>query len=209
MDRCCKLEEVVTVRQRRVLRIVLAINAAAFAVILLGAWRSASSALLSDSFDYFGDALTYAVSLWAVGRGNRFKASVARFKGALILLAGALVLAQLGWRLWHPALPRFDWMLVYTLLGLAANGVSLWLLTRHRGDDVNMASVWVCSRNDIAANLSVLLAAAAVWVFDAAWPDRLVALGLAVLLLRSGVGVLRSARAPGTFIHTISPTGSC
>jgi Co/Zn/Cd efflux system component len=81
----------------------------------------------------------------------------------------------------------------FSLLGLFANGLCLLLLYRHRDDDLNMSSVWICSRNDVAANLSVLLAAAGVCAFDAAWPDRLVALGLAVLLLRSGFGVLRDA----------------
>jgi len=194
-------------RQRGVLRIVFAINAALFGAMLFAAWRSDSSALLSDGFDYLGDALTYALSLWAVNRAATVKSQVARFKGALIVLAGLLVLAQLGWRLWHPALPRFDWMTAFTVLGLAANGICLWLLTRHRDDDVNMASVWICSRNDIAANLSVLLAAAGVWAFDAAWPDRLVALALAALLLRSGFGVLRSAVA-GTSVGRAVPNGS-
>jgi Co/Zn/Cd efflux system component len=121
------------------------------------------------------------------------KTQVARIKGGLIVTAGLLVLVQLGWRAWHPAEPLFAWMGAFSLLGLLANGWCLLLLYRHRGDDLNMSSVWICSRNDVAANLSVLLAAAGVWAFDAAWPDRLVALGLAVLLLRSGFGVLRDA----------------
>lgn len=31
---------------------------------------------------------------------------------------------------------------------------------------LDMSSVWICSRNDVAANLSVLLSAAGVWAFD-------------------------------------------
>lgn len=197
MSGCCDqcLDPRLLARQRGVLRAVLAINALVFVVMIFGALRADSSALLSDSFDYLGDALTYIVSLWAVGRSAADKARVARFKGALILIAGLLVLAQLGWRLYQPVLPAFDWMLAFTALGLAANGVCLWLLTRHRSDDVNMASVWECSRNDIAANLSVLLAAAGVWAFSAAWPDQLIALTLALLLLRSGVRVVQSSRS--------------
>jgi len=193
-DTCCGAAAAqLALRQRGVLKTVLVINAAAFVIMVVAAMQAHSSALLSDSFDYLGDALTYLVSLWAVGRSMHAKTQVARIKGGLIVTAGLLVLVQLGWRAWHPAEPLFAWMGAFSLLGLFANGWCLLLLYRHRGDDLNMSSVWICSRNDVAANLSVLLAAAGVWAFDAAWPDRLVALGLAVLLLRSGFGVLRDA----------------
>ena len=193
-DECCGAAATqLALRQRGVLKTVLVINAAAFVIMVVAAMQARSSALLSDSFDYLGDALTYLVSLWAVGRSVHAKTQVARIKGGLIVTAGLLVLVQLGWRAWHPAEPLFAWMGAFSLLGLLANGWCLLLLYRHRGDDLNMSSVWICSRNDVAANLSVLLAAAGVWAFDAAWPDRLVALGLAVLLLRSGCGVLRDA----------------
>ena len=193
-DDCCGAAATqLALRQRGVLKTVLVINAAAFVIMVVAAMQARSSALLSDSFDYLGDALTYLVSLWAVGRSVHAKTQVARIKGGLIVTAGLLVLVQLGWRAWHPAEPLFAWMGAFSLLGLFANGLCLLLLYRHRDDDLNMSSVWTCSRNDVAANLSVLLAAAGVWAFDAAWPDRLVALGLAVLLLRSGCGVLRDA----------------
>ena len=81
------------------------------------------------------------------------------------------------------------------LLALAANGLCLYLLWRHRFEDVNMSSVWECSRNDIAANLSVFVAAGAVWLTDSGWPDLVVGLGLLVLLLRSSIRVIGSARA--------------
>lgn len=193
-DSCCgAAARQLALRQRGVLKTVLVINAVAFVIMVVAAVRAHSSALLSDSFDYLGDALTYLVSLWAVGRSVRSKARVALLKGGLIVAAGLLVLAQLAWRLRYPAEPLFTWMGVFSLLGLLANGLCLLLLYRHRVDDLNMSSVWVCSRNDVAANLSVLLAAAGVWAFDAAWPDRVVALALAALLLRSGVRVLRDA----------------
>lgn len=196
-DSCCgAAARQLAQRQRGVLKAVLAINAVAFAIMVVAAVRAHSSALLSDSFDYLGDALTYLVSLWAVGRSARSKARVALLKGGLMVAAGLLVLAQLAWRLRHPAEPLFTWMGAFSLLGLFANGLCLLLLSRHRDDDLNMSSVWVCSRNDVAANLSVLLAATGVWAFAAAWPDRVVALALAALLLRSGVRVLRDAARP-------------
>jgi Co/Zn/Cd efflux system component len=181
-------------RQRGTLRAVLGINAVMFFVIVAAALHAQSSSLLSDSLDNLGDALTYGLSLYAVSRGTAAKAKVALFKGGLILLAALAVAAQIAWRLVTPTVPAFDEMGLFSLLGLAANSACLFLLWRHRHEDVNMSSVWECSRNDIASNLSVFVAAGAVWMTGSGWPDLLVAAGLVLLLMRSAIRVISSAR---------------
>ncbi|PAV26848.1 cation transporter [Tamilnaduibacter salinus] len=182
-------------RQRGTLRVVLAINGVMFAVMVVAALWSQSTALLADSLDNLGDALTYGLSLFAVGRGDHMKARVALFKGGLILLAAMAVAAQIVHRLMVPAVPVFEMMGLFSLIALGANGTCLYLLWRHRHEDVNMASVWECSRNDIAANLSVFVAAGAVWLTGSGWPDLVVALCLLWLLTRSAIRVLMNARA--------------
>jgi len=180
-------------RQRGTLRIVLAINGVLFGVIVTAALYSGSSALLADSLDNLGDALTYGLSLFAVARGAGAKARVALFKGVLILLAGLGVGAQIVYKLMVPVTPIFEVMGLFSLVALAGNSACLYLLWRHRHEDVNMSSVWACSRNDIAANVSVFVAAGGVWLTGSAWPDLVVALGLVTLLLHSGTNVIRSS----------------
>lgn len=174
---------------------MLVINAVMFLVIVLAAFYGNSTALLADSLDNFGDALTYGLSLYAVSRGATVKAKVALFKGGLIFLAACAVAAQIVYRLFVPSLPLFEVMGAFSLLGLAANSLCFYLLWRHRHEDVNMSSVWECSRNDIATNLSVIVAAGAVWFTGSGWPDILVALGLVWLLMRSAMRVISSAMA--------------
>lgn len=182
-------------RQRGTLRIVLVINAVMFLVIVVAALYGNSTALLADSLDNLGDALTYGLSLYAVSRGAAAKARVALFKGGLIFLAAFAVAAQIVYKLFVPSTPLFEVMGAFSLLGLAANSVCLFLLWRHRHEDVNMSSVWECSRNDIASNLSVFVAAGAVWLTGSGWPDIVVALGLVWLLMRSAMRVVKSAWA--------------
>lgn len=198
MSGCCESDcslDGAQLRQRGTLRVVLGINAAMFIVIAAAAVYSQSTALLADSFDNLGDALTYGLSLYAVSRGAATKARVALFKGGLILLAALVVAGQIAYRLFVPTVPVFEVMGAFSLLALGANSVCLFLLWRHRHEDVNMSSVWECSRNDIAANISVFLAAAGVWLTGSGWPDTLVALGLVWLLMRSALRVIASARA--------------
>ena len=115
-------------------------------------------------------------------------------KGILILLAALIVAAQITYKLFVPSLPIFEVMGMFSLLGLIANTICLFLLWRHRNEDVNMSSVWECSKNDIASNSSVLFAAGAVWLFDSGRPDIVVAMVLVLFLLRSAVRVISSAR---------------
>jgi Co/Zn/Cd efflux system component len=180
-------------RQRGTLHIVLGVNAVMFLVIVVAALYGNSTALLADSLDNLGDALTYGLSLYAVSRGTAMKAKVALFKGGLIFIAACVVVAQIISKAFVPSVPDFEIMGVFSILGLAANSLCLYLLWRHRHEDVNMSSVWECSRNDIVSNLSVFLAAGAVWFTGSGWPDIVVALGLAWLLLRSSIRVISSA----------------
>ncbi len=196
MGNCCNKDEAVAglrERQSSTLKIVLAINAVMFAAGLGAGVYAGSSSVLSDSLDNLGDALTYGLSLYAVYRSSKAKAQVAFFKGGLILLAALVVLGQVVYKLTAPTAPIFEVMGVYSILSLAANGLCLYLLTRHRTDDVNMSSVWECSRNDIASNVAVFVAAAAVWASNSGWPDIIIALGLMVLFLRSAFRVFAGA----------------
>ena len=188
----CALDEL-RHRQSGTLRIVLGINAVMFVVVLVAGLMASSTALLSDSLDNLGDALTYALSLYAVSRNERTKAWVALFKGGLIFAAAMFVVAQIVYRIFHPAVPVFETMGLISVLGLAANGICLFLLWKQREEDVNMSSVWECSRNDIASNLSVLVAAGAVWLSASGWPDLVVGAFLAGLLIRSAVRVISGA----------------
>jgi len=198
MSGCCDNDcavDAVSGTQRKTLWAVLAINAVMFLVIAVASVYGRSTALLADSLDNLGDALTYGLSLYAVSRGAATKARVALFKGWLIFLAACAVGLQIVYRLIVPGTPVFEVMGAFSLLGLAANSLCLYLLWRHRHEDVNMSSVWECSRNDIMANLSVFVAAGAVWLTGSGWPDMVVALGLVWLLLRSSNRVITSAMA--------------
>ncbi|MCB1569153.1 MAG: cation transporter [Xanthomonadales bacterium] len=194
-DSCCgRALDVQTMEagQRRVLRIVLAINVVTFVMMLAAAMYSRSSSLLSSGLDNFGDALTYALSLAVVGASGQAKAKVALVKAGLILLAAIVVALQIGWRLAHPTIPLFEGIGVAALINLCANLVCLYLLTPYRHGDVNLASAWECSRNDMFDGFAALAAAVGVWFFDAGWPDLAIAAVLLVIFLRSAWRVFRA-----------------
>src|SRR5687768_769295 len=132
MSDCCNCEvdtRALAARQRRMLLVVLAINAVTFVMMVGASWLSGSSALLSGTLDNFGDAVTYGLSFAVVGASAAAKARVALVKGTMILGAPIAVALQIAWRLTHPEMPVVEAMGVASVLNLAANGVCLYLLT--------------------------------------------------------------------------------
>ena len=69
-------------------------------------------------------------------------------------------------------MPGVETMGVIGAVALGANLTCFFLLYRHRSDNLNMSSTWICSRNNLIANVGGMIAA---------------------LFLKSSFGVLRAA----------------
>jgi Co/Zn/Cd efflux system component len=180
---------------RRVLWIALVANVLMFGVELAASVFSGSSALAADALDFLGDSANYALSLGAIAAGGAWLPRVALLKGAAMSVYGLAVLAYASWRAWLGVPPEPLTMGVVGLLALGVNfGVAV-LLFRFREGDANMRSVWLCTRNDVIANILVLVAAVGVFGTGTVWPDVAVAGFLAFLGLSSGSSVMRQARA--------------
>lgn len=189
----CELEQL-RERQSVTLKIVLLANTTMFVVELSAGLLARSTALLADSLDMFGDAMVYGFSLYVVARSVRWKAAAALAKGLVMTVFGLFVVGEAIYKMTLPVVPHAETMGLVGVLALTVNALCFVLLWRHRGDDINMRSVWLCSRNDIVANLAVLMAALAVAWTDSRWPDIVIGLGVATLFLHSAYLVLVDAR---------------
>ncbi|MEO8187784.1 MAG: cation diffusion facilitator family transporter [Burkholderiaceae bacterium] len=197
MANCCedKSCELTALRpsHAKVLWIVLIINAAMFLVEGAAGLFAHSTSLLADALDMLGDALVYGFSLLVLGRSMRWQAGAALTKGAFMLAFGLGVLSEAIYRAFHPILPSAATMGIVGGVALFANVVCFALLYRHRSDNLNMSSTWLCSRNDLVANGGVLLAAAGSYALASRWPDLVVGVIIAGLFLASSLGVLRES----------------
>ena len=198
-DHCCaskgqELEKLAQqADQRRVLVIVLLINAVMFFLEFGAGIVAGSTALMADATDMLGDALVYGVSIYALDRSDRWKAGAAMFKGAFILALGVGIVLNVIAKVQSGIPPSSTVMLAFGGLALLANFACLRLLWRFRSHDVNMASTFECSRNDVISNVGVLVAAGAVALVNSPWPDILIGSAMAVLFLRSSLRVMADA----------------
>ena len=181
-------------RYRRILWAALVINLAMFGVEIGAGFRSGSTSLLADAIDFFGDAANYGVSLAVLSAGVVLRARAALLKGVCMVAFGMFVLGRAAWMFTQGGTPEAFTMGGIGLLALIANVAVAAMLYAYREGDANMRSVWLCSRNDAIGNIAVMLAAVGVLSTGSAWPDLLVAAGMALLALHSGWSVIRQAR---------------
>ena len=179
----------------KVLWIVIAINFAMFLVEAVASQVSFSMALSADALDFFGDSLTYAITLIAIGHSLKWRASAALFKGITLALMGIWVLGSTIYRVFIIGAPNELIMGSIALLAFSANVISALLLLKYKDGDANVRSVWLCSRNDAIGNLAVLVAAGVVYLTQSKWPDLVVAFLMAGLFLHSASLIIKQARA--------------
>lgn len=173
--------------------LVLGINAVMFVAEFGAGVIAGSAALMADATDMLGDALVYAVSLYALDRSARWKAGAAMFKGLFILALGIGIVVNVVAKIESGIAPSSTLMLAFGGLALVANVVCLRLLWRFRAEDVNMASTFECSRNDVISNVGVLVAALLVAWLRTPWPDIVIGSIIAALFLRSAFRVVIEA----------------
>lgn len=180
---------------RRRLWAVIAINAGMFVVEVVSGKIAGSQALFADSLDFFGDAMTYGLSLAVIGQALALRAKVAMLKGVSLLLMGLWVAGSTLWRVYAGGVPDAPVMGAIGFLALLANVASVMILMSYKDGDANVRSVWLCSRNDAIGNVAVMLAAAGVWGTATGWPDLAVAGLMSGLFLWSSIQIITQARA--------------
>ena len=178
---------------RRALWIVIAINAVMFVVEMAAGAAARSQALKADALDFIGDAATYGLSLWVIGKPAVWRANAALIKAASLFLMGGFILALALYRAIFAAAPDASVMGGIAILALLANLVSVLILMRWRNGDANVRSVWLCSRNDAVGNIAVFGSAGLVALTGTHWPDVAVAALMAGLFVSSAVQILTQA----------------
>lgn len=192
---------------RRRLLAVLACTVSVVAIELVGAWISGSLALLADAGHLATDAASVAVALSASVVATRpatprrtfglHRAEIlAALVNAVVLLGVCGFLGVVGvQRLLAPTAVETGPMLVFALVGLAANAVSLALVADRRDASLNMRGVYLEVLGDLVGSLLVVVAAVVIATtgFDRA--DPLASLLIAVLILPRSLRLLRDAVA--------------
>lgn len=192
MSECCGVNAQ-DKEQRTLLWTVLVLNGAMFFVEFIAGWIGDSSGLMADSLDMLADAMVYMVGLYAVGKVLSYKAKAALFNGSLQLVLAGLILIDVLMRLLGGSEPQTEIMLWISGLALAVNLFCFILLSRYRSGDINMRASWICSRNDMIANIGVILSALLVVWLESSIPDLVVGTIIALVIVQSSLKIVKES----------------
>ncbi len=196
-DCCSSLENELNKVQdskRNILVWVLLINGAMFFIEGIYGWFAQSSALMADALDMLGDAAIFGFSLYVIRLDSIWQNRAGYIKGIIMALFSISILTGTIYKLFNPVVPEAFTMGGIGFLALVANLICAILLLGFRDSDINMRSAWICSRNDVLANIGVLLAAWGVASTGSSWPDLIVGFSISALILKSAIEVLKDAK---------------
>ena len=193
MDDCCSIE-VESAAQARTLWIVLGINAAMVVAEFVAGVIARSTGLIADSLDMLADAAVYSVSLYAVGRSETLKNRAAMLSGVLQILLALSLAVEILRRTIMGSEPEPFFMIGVSLVALAANVICLTLIAKHRDGEVHMRASWVFSKNDVIANVGVIVAGGLVLLFAEPWPDLIIGALIVFVVFRGGISIVSDAK---------------
>lgn len=191
---------------KKVLAVSFTVIASFMAVEAVGGWLSGSLALLSDAGHMFSDAFALGAALLAFKVGEktasvqktfgykRFEILTAAFNGITLLVIALLICYEAALRLSDPPATNTAGMLAVSILGLAANLFVAWYM--HKGDthgNINLRGAYLHVLGDLFGSVGAITAAVLMMAFGWQWADPLAGVVVAVLIAKSGWGVVAQA----------------
>ncbi|MDF2665940.1 MAG: Co/Zn/Cd efflux system component [Microbacterium sp.] len=190
---------------RRLLATALTLTASVMVVQIVGAILSGSLALLADAAHMFTDAAALVVALIATAIASRpaddrrtFGYQRAEVLGALA--NGVILIVLCAWvgieavqRLLTPAEAEVQGglMLVVAAVGMVANAISMWVLSRAQKRSINVRGAYLEVLGDLVGSIAVIIAAIVIVTTGFTQADAIASLLIAVLIVPRAIGLLR------------------
>lgn len=172
-----------------------AITTIVFLAELIGGWLSGSIALLADAMHMISDAAGLFIALIAVIAGRRPANQTATFgyrrtevlaallNAVAVLFISAFIVVEAIRRLRTPGLIDVRIMVVIALIGLVANALSAWILSRHRHRSLNVKGAYLHVLVDLVGSVAVIAAGIVIHFTGFVFADVIASLTIAALVL--------------------------
>ena len=180
--------------EAKTLKYLLAINFTMFIVEVIIGFYAESTGLLADGLDMLADSFVYSLSLYAVGKSITMKNRAAFLSGVMQISLGLLCLIEVGRKFYFGSEPLSNYMIVISLIALAANLFCLVLIHKHKDGEVHMKASWIFSANDVIVNTGVIVSGVLVYVLKSNIPDLIIGAIVSFVVIRGGVAIIRLSK---------------
>lgn len=184
---------------------VVLLNLGITAVQFIGGFFANSLSLVSDALHNLGDSVSMAIAWLAYKMGQRqatqkhtfgfrrFEIMAAMFN-ALTLIIICLYLFYESYQRWlHPETVHGALMVGIAVFGLLANLISVLVLHRDRGHNLNVRAAYLHLIGDTLSSVAVVIGGICIWKWGITWIDPLITMAVAVYLLIHTWPVFRHA----------------
>lgn len=181
--------------QRKVLRILFVLNAVMFVIGIIAGTLAHSTALVADSLDMFADAAVFGISLYVIGKSQVQKIRAAFLSGIFQTTLASFVLIDVVKRAIFGSEPKSGLMMSIALLSLIVNSFCMFLMAKHRHDEVHMRSSWTFLSNDVIVNLGVIVAGLLVNLLNSRFPDLIIGFMISIVVISGGIKIIQDAKS--------------
>ncbi|MFY9293468.1 MAG: cation transporter [Methylorubrum rhodinum] len=180
---------------RPVVARVAALNLGYFGIEITVALAIGSVALIADSLDFMEDAAINLLIFAGLGWSLRNRARLGTAMAFIILVPG-LATAWAAYEKFSDFTAPDPVPLTITGIGaLLVNLTCALMLARHRDGHGSLTrAAYLSARNDVAANVAIIVAGLVTALTLSPWPDLVAALGIAVINADSAFDILKAAR---------------
>jgi Co/Zn/Cd efflux system component len=180
---------------RRTVLVVALLNLGYFGVEFAVALAIGSVSLFADSIDFLEDASLNLLILAGLGWTAPRRKLLGKVMAGILLVPAIATLWTAAQKLALPVAPAPLSLTVTGFGALIVNFASAALLMRyrHHGGSLSLAA-FLSARNDVFANVAIILAGLVTAYTLSFWPDLIVGLGIAVINADAAIKVYKAAQ---------------
>lgn len=180
-------------KSKTILLISLVIITSYMLVEFWGGYYFHSLTLMADAGHMANDSLSLLLALVALFLSENMQKWFALLNGSSLIFVALMILWEAIQR-WHApikmeALP----MLGVAVIGLLVNIVVAWIMLKSDHDNLNIRAAYLHVLADLFGSVVAIVAGLSAWLLDWQWVDLAASAVLSVLILRSGLSVVKQA----------------
>jgi len=182
-----------TPTNKKILSTSLVIISSYMIIEFLGGYYFNSLALMADAGHMANDSLSLLLALIALFLNAQTQKRFALLNGTSLIVVAVWILVEATERWQYPTTMLALPMLGVAITGLLVNIFVTWLMMKGDHENLNIKAAYLHVLADLFGSLVAIIAGLSAWLLNWQWVDLVASSILSLLVLRSGINVVRQA----------------